>query len=179
MPIQTILLTVTDCTLQSRGHCDRCCATSWPLDRNDCAHNRLAQQKQQSAPPADRCTDLPRREVLPFSRTHSAEWERRKQEVRHAHANGMAIDPNDCRRKGGGATRHLALQRDQRWGRASSPFDPTLQIAGRISSIILSCNVASKFDRSPTDAQEKLTSMEHKTSRVRLKRGNLISSANR
>ena len=108
------------------------------------------------------------REVLPFSRTHSAEWERRKQEVRHAHANGMAIDPNDCRRKGGGATRHLALQRDQRWGRASNPFDPTLQIAGRISSIILSCNVASKFNQSPTDAQEKLTSMEHKTSRVRL-----------
>ena len=46
VPIQTIFLTVTDCSLQSRGHCDRCCATPWPLDRNDCAHNRLAQKKQ-------------------------------------------------------------------------------------------------------------------------------------
>ena len=156
-------------------------------DRKVCAHNRLAQKKPQSAPPgADKhtCSWM----VLPFPRTRSAdnyprrsvEWERRKQEARHTEASCPAIEPDNHRRKGGGTTRRRALQRDRQRGRASNPFDPTLQIAGRISSTNTSCNVASMLTRSPTDDREKLTSVFNtKTSRMRLTRGNLFPIASR
>ena len=62
-----------------------------------------------------------------------------------------------------------------RWGRASNPFDPALQIAGRISSVIVPCNVASKLNRDPNRRPRKVILVVTQTkAQMRLKKRKLI-----
>lgn len=62
-----------------------------------------------------------------------------------------------------------------RWGRASNPFDPALQIAGRISSVIVPCNVASKLNQDPNRRPRKvILVVTQNEAQMRLRKRKLI-----